>query len=90
MKVVFTLNTPSIIKKADGSPVGFQTIFAEYPADELEEIMTDMLSRDFLLMHEFYVRQKVDKSGRWLEDRGLIIVNTNMIIKVKPYMETET
>ena len=97
MNVVFTINLPQSVrakpKFGDMSPVEedsillpFQNIYAAVDVKSLKELLKMLHEYDFIVAREFNAKKKFDGS-RLYEDRGEIIINCQMIGKIKPFFE---
>lgn len=86
MKIVFTLNLQSNLKAPSDPGSGLQQIYGEYPCATLNELIKDLHEKDYILVREFFVRTKFDKT-KWTEDRGHIILNVQLIGKIKEFFE---
>lgn len=86
MKIVFTLNLQSNLKAPTEPGSGLQQIYGEHPCTTMEELVRELHTKDYILVREFFVRTKFDKT-KWNEDRGYIILNVQLIGKVKEFFE---
>ena len=97
MNLVFTLSLPRTVRKntnypnqrggleEDGLLLPFQHVYASVEATTWTEVMKMLHECDFILAHEFNPKERHANTD-YLQDRGMIIINTQMIGKVKPFM----
>lgn len=98
MKVIFTLNLPKSIRPraktefsaaeetADSIILPFQNIYAVVEAKDLDDLLTTLHDSDFIVAREFNAKTKFDGT-RAFEDRGEVIINCQLIGKIKPFYE---
>ena len=101
MNVVFTVTLPRTyrgkhktaplsarppIEEEESLVMPFQNIYATVDATSLKDLMKMLHEHDFILAREFNAKQKFDGS-RLYEDRGDVIINCQMIGKIKPFFE---
>jgi len=101
MNVVFTVTLPRSYRgkhKTSAFPskptpedeenlvLPFQNIYAAVEATSLKDLMKILHEQDFIVAREFNAKQKFDGS-RLYEDRGDIIINCQLIGKIKPFFE---
>lgn len=94
MNVVFTINLPRTVKARptpsndeEGSvmlPV--QNVYAAVEVKDLKDLLKMLHENDFIVAREFNAKTKFDGS-RLYEDRGEVIINCQMIGKIKPFYE---
>jgi hypothetical protein len=100
LKLVFTLNLPRPVKakrRADhnshyhkedeDSVMIMQNIYADIDVKSWDELLKLLHEHDYILAHEFYVRSTDYGKTRSVDPRGEIIINCQMIGKIKPYFE---
>ena len=92
MNVVFTINLPQAVRpkphigEEDSILLPFQNIYAAVDAKSFNDLLKLLHENDYILAHEFNAKKKFDGS-RLYEDRGEVIINCQMIGKIKPFFE---
>lgn len=94
MNVVFTITLPRSIRPKsvptndeEGSLIlPFQNVYATVEVDSLKGLLKLLHENDFIVAREFNAKTKFDGS-RLYEDRGEVIINCQMIGKIKPFFE---
>ncbi len=97
MNVVFTMTLPQSIRSkprpGEIAPIDeesimlpFQNIYAAVDAKSLKDLLQLLHENDFIVAREFNAKKKFDGS-RLYEDRGEVIINCQMIGKIKPFFE---
>lgn len=94
MNVVFTISLPRSIRpkpvsinEEDGNTLlPFQNIYASVEVESLKGLLKILHENDFIVAREFNAKMKSDGS-RLYEDRGEVIINCQMIGKIKPFFE---
>lgn len=102
MNLVFTITLPRSHKiknrpdysaskmRADDDDMAlvfpFQNIYATVDVPSFKELLDILHNNDFIVVREFTSKSKMDGS-KYMEDRGEIVLNCNMIGKVKPFFE---
>jgi hypothetical protein len=96
VNIVFTLSLPQSIRakpkfsemgiEEDSILLPFQNIYAAVDVKSLKELLKILHENDFVVAREFNAKKKLDGS-RLYEDRGEIIINCQMIGKIKPFFE---
>jgi hypothetical protein len=101
MNVVFTMtlprshkirNRPDYAQKANAEDddiakvFPFQNIYAMMEVQSLKELLKMLHENDFIVAREFTAKTKFDGT-KYIEDRGEVILNCQMIGKIKPFFE---
>ena len=86
MNVAITLNLPSNQKLPTDQGHLIQQVYVAVGSETWAEFMKVLHNCDFIMGKEFYVKKKLDGS-KFLEDRGEIIINCQLIGKIKPFFE---
>lgn len=97
MNVVFTVSLPQSVRaksKFGEAPstddenilLPFQNIYAAIEVKSLRELLKMLHENDFIVAREFNAKKKFDGS-RLYEDRGEVIINCQLIGKIKPFFE---
>ena len=96
MKVIFTLNLPKSVRpkarldfaaeENDSVILPFQNIYAVVESNDLQELLDVLHRNDFIVAREFNAKTKFDGT-RTYEDRGEVIINCQLIGKIKPFYE---
>jgi len=94
VNVVFTITLPRSLRPKpvpahdeEGSIIlPFQNIYASVEVDSLKSLLKMLHENDFIVAREFNAKTKFDGS-RLYEDRGEVIINCQMIGKIKPFFE---
>jgi hypothetical protein len=64
----------------------FQNIYAAVEVTSFKELLKMLHENDYIIAREFNAKKKFDGS-RLYEDRGEVIINCQMIGKIKPFFE---
>jgi hypothetical protein len=64
----------------------FQNVYATMDIKDLKELLNMLHENDFIVAREFMAKTKFDGT-KYIEDRGEVIINCQMIGKIKPYFE---
>tara|TARA_R110000823_G_scaffold300828_3_gene421684 strand:- start:151 stop:429 length:279 start_codon:yes stop_codon:yes gene_type:complete len=89
---VFTVNLAQSVraKPALGEDenilLPFQNIYAAVDVKNFHELLKLLHENDYILAREYNAKKKFDGS-RLYEDRGEVIINCQMIGKIKPFFE---
>jgi len=101
MNVVFTITLPRSYRgkprtdpfpskpmrdEEENSVLPFQNVYAAVDATSLKDLLKLLHENDFIIAREFNAKQKFDGS-RLYEDRGDVIINCQLIGKIKPFFE---
>lgn len=98
MNLVFTLSLPRTVRRntnyaaqrggpdEDGLLLPFQHVYATIEASTWDEVMKMLHENDFILAQEFNPKER-HPNTYYLQDRGMVIINTQMIGKIKPFSE---
>ena len=96
MKVIFTLNLPKSIRpkarlefpseEHDSVILPFQNVYAVVESKDLQDLLNVLHQSDFIVAREFNAKTKFDGT-RSYEDRGEVIINCQLIGKIKPFFE---
>ena len=92
MNFVFTVNLAQSVraKPALGEDesilLPFQNIYAAVDVRSFKDLLKLLHENDYIVAREFNAKKKFDGS-RLYEDRGEIIINCQMIGKIKPFFE---
>lgn len=100
MNVVFTMSLPRSVKvkqRASSMPqnvlddegttiIPFQNVYASVETNTLKELLRLLHENDFIVAREFNAKTKMDGT-RLYEDRGEVILNCQLIGKIKPFFE---
>lgn len=92
MNVVFTINLPQSVRpkphigEEDSILLPFQNIYAAIDVKNFNDLLKLLHENDYIVAREFNAKKKFDGS-RLYEDRGEIIINCQMIGKIKPFFE---
>ncbi len=100
MHVVFTIRLPKTVKpktRAVSMPrdafeddevfvIPFQHIYGTVEVENLKELLKTLHEQDFIVAREFNVKTKYDGT-KFFEERGEVIINCQLIGKIKPYYE---
>jgi len=86
VNVAITLNIPSNQKLPTEQGHLIQQVYVALGVEGWENVMKMLHNSDFILGREFYVKKKID-GAKYLEDRGEIVINCQMIGKIKPFFE---
>lgn len=92
MNVVFTINLPQAVRpkphigEEDSILLPFQNIYAAIDVKNFNDLLKLLHENDYIVAREFNAKKKFDGS-RLYEDRGEIIINCQMIGKIKPFFE---
>jgi hypothetical protein len=81
-----TLNLPSNLKFPTEQGHLIQQIYVNLDVDDWSDLVKLLHNNDYILGREFFVKKKMDGS-KYLEDRGEIVINCQMIAKIKPFFE---
>jgi hypothetical protein len=96
VNLVFTLTLPRTIRKINGFPnqkgandeegslLPFQHVYGSVEASTWGEVMKMLHEQDFIIAQEFNPKERHANTD-YLQDRGTIIINTQMIGKIKPF-----
>ena len=92
MNVVFTINLPQAVRpkphigEEESILLPFQNIYAAVDAKNFNDLLKLLHENDYIVAREFNAKKKFDGS-RLYEDRGEVIINCQMIGKIKPFFE---
>ena len=92
MNVVFTINLPQSVRpkpmigEEESILLPFQNIYASVDVASFKDLLKLLHENDYIVAREFNAKKKFDGS-RLYEDRGDIIINCQMIGKIKPFFE---
>lgn len=97
MNVVFTINLPQSVRPKirlgevpsmddESIILPFQNIYAAVDVRSLKDLLKMLHENDYIVAREFNAKKKSDGS-RLYEDRGEIIINCQLIGKIKPFFE---
>jgi S-adenosylmethionine:tRNA-ribosyltransferase-isomerase (queuine synthetase) len=92
VNVVFTINLPQSVRakphigEDDSILLPFQNIYAAVDAKSFNDLLKLLHENDYIVAREFNAKKKFDGS-RLYEDRGEVIINCQMIGKIKPFFE---
>jgi len=89
---VFTLNLAQSVRAKpnmgdeESIMLPFQNIYAAVDVKGFTELLKLLHENDYIVAREFNAKKKFDGS-RLYEDRGEVIINCQMIGKIKPFFE---
>jgi len=92
VNVVFTVNLAQSVRakpplgEDDNILLPFQNIYATVDAKSFQDLLKLLHENDYIVAREFNAKKKFDGS-RLYEDRGEVIINCQMIGKIKPFFE---
>jgi hypothetical protein len=92
VNVVFTVNLAQSVRpkpplgEDDNILLPFQNIYATVDAKSFRDLLKLLHENDYIIAREFNAKKKFDGS-RLYEDRGEVIINCQMIGKIKPFFE---
>jgi hypothetical protein len=86
VNIAITLNLPSNQKFPTEQGHLIQQLYMMTNVESWGALLKLLHESDYILGREFYVKKKIDGS-KFLEDRGEVIINCQLIGKIKPFFE---